>query len=1415
MAPTFPKPAPLTLGLLAGMLWPILGIADLDIPDSPLFLTSTGVAPNIVLTLDDSGSMSRAFTPDLCGNPNGICNNNPDSNLNHRYLKSSDYNPLYYNPGIAYTIPTDVNGAPVSDPTFSAAYVNGFEPPRGTVNLGTQYRPSAGLFLSKPGEGGVYWQYMNHYNTTTSGSGISDPIKSGTTHADVGGMIGVNSGSNAPYFVINDFANVDGSASGSDPGTNIVSVWVEGQSTPAQYNGTFTGTCDNSKDPASINRYKTKISGSTLTICFRDDNAMYGKQVTVTHQKAGGAVGYVPVRPYANATAYYYEFESSLEGCDGTDTDNDCYVLRIVGDQSGPADLDGDGDVDGDDERQNFANWYSFYRTRNLATVSATARAFGTLPETTRVAWQALNSCRGSASNLVTADCEGWEVTNPNFSNAINPFAGDHKSNFFTWLFRLKTNTSTPLPDAMERAGDYFSSSGSGSPYDNSLDAGDTGEYSCRKNFHVMMTDGIWNVGVPGYGNYDSTDHRFPDETQYDAPMPPFSDSNSASLADVAFSYWARDLRPDLDDTVPSYVTDFSSEGDDRYFNPKNDPATWQHMVNFTVGFGLETFLANTGLSCNGSNSDDGCTYAGSFNAIADPEGGTNWPPTSSSGADGNVADLWHAAINSRGKFYSPEKPDELVDAFQSILDTISTQATSGGGAGLSSNTSQIDQEGALIFEAKFNADWSGQLQARPVDSDLNLDEPLWDAGQRIPAPHARRIFTLNAGAQALQLPCAGGPLQEALDKNAAGDHDGLCAQRVNWLRGDGRVEDATWSVDPLTGSVTATYRITDHGFVVGDKVTVSDVLVSENPAPAKSYNGDLTITESTDDTFSVTLETDAAGPGSYASDGRVRYTEFRDRPISILGDIMGSDPVYVFKDDYGFGGGASAVDGKDAYGDYVDTKELKPPVIYVGANDGMLHAFCADNPDAPPADPEPACPQGVDPGEELFAYVPQGVYPHLSALTDPLYGHRFYVDGPPSVSDAYISGSWRTYLVGALGAGGKSVFALDVSDPANFDAEDVKWEFSDADDLGLTFGKPQIAPATSQGWAVIFGNGYNSTNDTAVLFVVDLADGSQIAKIPTSVATANGLSTPHLYDGDGDTIVDVVYAGDLQGNLWKFVNNGGTWTLGNDGDPLFTARNAANQVQPITAPPTVAPHPEGGVLIYFGTGSYLTHCDIGNPAGCNGTYDDQQSFYAIWDKPEATGTLTRDDLEPYLIIQETTTNGFTVRTTSEGTVDWTDDRGWYLDLPATPDAAAERVVSPALVLQFTSAEVPDRVLFVTNTPSQDPCTMGGTTWLMELDLISGGRPTGPVFDLDGSGSFDEADEVGDPGVPPSGVALDSSYGITGEPLLLTTEAGNIVKAFSGTTGKSGTDASPLQRGEPPPPVGGNPPTRLYWRQVL
>lgn len=1265
------------------------GAAPLTIAENPLFLTAN-VPPNVIVTLDDSGSMSRAFTPDICGNPNGICDNNPDSSLNHRYVKSSHYNPIYYNPAVTYTAPVDASGAALTT-SFNKAWINGYAPSLSLngasyYDLATQYRPTAGLFLHSSTKS---HQFMNHY---TAAADLTKPSNF-ASHVHTGPMIGTNTGSNAPYFSITDYVNQDSSGSGSNPGGNLISVTVNG--TAASYVGTFSGTCDNNNDPGSNYEYKTNISGSTLTLCFRDSTTMYGKTVVVTHKIAG--TGTVPVAATDPTTAYYYVFDETNVGCTGTaaqkKVDNDCYDVKVVGPASGPG---------GTDERQNFANWYSFYRTRNLATIASTSLAFAEFDATSRVSWQSLNTCRGSTSTLVTTDCEGWETTSPNFSNAIKPFAGSHKQNFYTWLFRLNTNTSTPLREAMIRVGEYYKTTGENSPYDDDLNtsgtvpvaSGSVGQLSCRKNFHILMTDGIWSDStLSGIGNQDGT-------------LPaPYKDGNSNSLADVAYKYWATDLTTLANNLLPYIVESGVEPGQSN--NPKNDPATWQHMVNFTVGLGLTPFLDSVGLTYSGS------TYTGSYPSIA--AGTTAWPSTGSDG--GKVADLWHAAINSRGQFFSADTPDSLVNAFKAVRNAIEVATPSA--AALAANSTSI-QTGALVYQATFNSkDWSGNLIAYPVGFGGVVGSAKWDAASKLPAAASRTIFTFDgSNGVGFNWSALSGGQQTLLNTNALGTPDTLGSARLDWLRG-----------------------VQTQEVVMVNGVVTSGV--------------------------------------------------FRKRS-SVLGDIINSDPAFAQADNFGYanmGGGATEA---ASYAAYVATKAGRMPTVFVGGNDGMLHAFRADADD-------------TESGRELFAYVPAGVYGNLSKLTNPTYTHKYYVDGGPTVGDAHLSTGWATVLVGGLGGGGKSIYALNVSDVANPSASMVMWEFTEAD-LGLTYSKPQIARLNNGQWVAIFGNGYNSVNERAYLYVVNLQSGALIAKIEAGSDTGNGLSTPVLHDASGDMIADYAYAGDLKGNLWKF----DLTSLANQTTPQFVARNASNEVQPITAQPTIGGHPSGGVLVYFGTGQYLEASDP--------LVTKVQSFYGIWDNGSPVTTTDRSELQVQSITNQTV-QSFTLddkgtvstsddvvqtnelRETSANSVDWGVKRGWYLDMNY-PSAQGERIVTQAL-LRY------GRVIFLTVIPSTDTCQAGGDSWLMELDAVTGSQTSSSSFDFNNDGQFDSGDFLTS-GATASGVK--TTVGITKPPAWFTGLDGKDYKVMTGTTGGI---QSLGNKGEPPLfPGGGGTLRRTYWLQI-
>lgn len=904
------------------------------------------------------------------------------------------------------------------------------------------------------------------------------------------------------------------------------------------------------------------------------------------------------------------------------------------------------------EEIQNFANWYTYYRSRILLARAGVGHAFAAQGSNMRVAFGAIN--KGSS----TIDGKSTNV----LITGVRQFAGTDRNNFFTQLYdHIVPAAGTPLRKAVQSAGEYLRRTDDKGPWSDTPGQSGGTQPACRQNYHILMTDGFWNGANPsGIGNEDNINgnthiNHFSDASpatyQYKAELP-YKDDYSNTLADVAMYYWKNDLQPDMPNRVP--------------FNAKN-PAFWQHMVNFTVGLGVEGTL---GDSLPGS--------AG---------GPTAWPNPTVTEDGRKIDDLRHAAVNSRGEFFSAQDPVTFAKGLGNALTSITAKVSST--AAVTTNTSRLNT-GAQVYQAKFNsADWSGKLLAYDLESDASLGTLQWEASEQLPAPVSRKIFTHN-GTEGLEFTATNFSLlsagqQDALNKNINGVTDNEGLKRLSWLRGGKNDESA---------------------------------------------NGGI----------------------------------LRNRNNGVLGDIVNSDLLFVRALDFGYEKLPDGIAGKSTYHTYTrSSNNNRVPTVYSGANDGMLHAFSAET------------------GEELFAYIPSTIYSNLSKLTNPSYAHRYYVDGNAYAGDAYIGSAWKTILLGTLGSGGKSVFALNITDPANFSATDVWWELTDAD-LGFVHGQAKIARLNNGSWAAVIGNGYNSTNGKAYLLIVDLQTGALIKKIPTNNTANNGLSTPALIDTNDDKTIDIVYAGDLQGNVWKFDlsdTDPANWKVaGGSSQPLFTAKNADGQVQPITSPVEVGFHKQGGYMVFFGTGQFIA---AGDPTDYK-----VQSLYGVWDNGSQMG-MTRSILQQQTILTETTVPPFE-RTTSNNAVDWVGKRGWYLDLiqPPSTKQGERSVVMP--MLDF------GRVIFTTLIPSVDPCESGGRNWLVLLDAESGSMMTPAQFDTNNDGKLDSGDRV---------IAAVGSDGIRSESVAIS--AGSLTHLIAATT-TGAVEKVTIRNGAQPP--------RRSWKQI-
>ncbi|WP_158224725.1 pilus assembly protein [Agaribacterium haliotis] len=466
--------------------------------------------------------------------------------------------------------------------------------------------------------------------------------------------------------------------------------------------------------------------------------------------------------------------------------------------------------------------------------------------------------------------------------------------------------------------------------------------------------------------------------------------------------------------------------------------------------------------------------------------------------------------------------------------------------------------------------------------------------------------------------------------------------------------------------------------------------------------------------------------------------TRFRARSGAyVLGDIVHSIPQFVAKPEQPYPNHIESA--SVPYQAFVTANIGRPGIIYVGANDGMLHAFDADT------------------GEELFAYIPGLVFSDknkrgLHWLADPEYTHKAYVDATPTIADVVIDRQWRTYLVGALGAGGRGLYVLDITNPESFSSEQqvaraIKNEFID-DKLGYGFSRPQLTKLNNGEWAAIFGNGYGNDAESggdgqAYLYVLYLdgraeSDGNRsFRRIATGLGPAsnsacadikkcNGLSSPTLIDLNSDAIVDRVYAGDLYGNMWAFdlsSPDASQWqvahTKNGKPQPLFSTCNSNGPCmsadQPITVAPAVVGHAEKGAadtepntFVLFGTGQYLTQADINN--------DHTQSFYGVWDS--GVGGLSPNNLQRQTISQASVAIPY--RRLSNHAVDYSKAKGWRMDLPAS----GERVfVNPVAVGEL--------ILFASWSPNNEKCERGGQGHLMAAGIFSGTTPSFQVFNYD------------------------------------------------------------------------------------
>ncbi len=1208
------------------------------------------VKPNIMFTVDDSGSMMFEFLPDYtaegpppyvtppaantiyycrdrrhCGGIVDVVRGLPVDPVTglgtwaiykaDPPIRSSNYNRLFYDPSIPYNpgkradttdLPCEGSNAACSGP-WTAVYRDGFagypgSNSGGTINLTNSYPDTAWcnkLANDPPTAADIATAATDGSKCRLNGRSYvasSDPVGG----PSIWTTPSVAAGYNYPNSV--DVATGSGTACGSASEYCVFNL------------------------PATVNGNPYYYTVSQVQFCQNKDNAGFGVS---------------PCSDRWDETTYRYVRY-------GTDTSKSFDPAAFTRIDIVPTRASYPSGRNYAQEMSNFAKWYAFHRTRILAMKTAGGIAFSTLTdEDARVGLHTLRFGWDFSSGSYVANGN----MNDNAFLNIADFNPTNKSTWFNSFYGMKVNGGTPLPDAVYRIGEYFSNSGkSGLP--GAADPLDSTTGRCQQNYHLLSTDGYWNaqlsnasVGdadltvpgtlpgtVPGF----TAGSPFP-RPYYEGPTP-----SSNSLADLSMYYWIRDLRPELLNKV------------------KDTLAPWQHVTLYGLAIGAQGNIV----------------YPTGIDAIT--AGLKDWPKPTGSERPDSIDDLWHAAVNSRGKFFNPSNSRQLGENIVAALADFTSQSGTGTAIGIAG--AQLSSTRRYGYRTSYETGSWGDVRkysldpgtgALPVKVDgTPLNDPVWSAATQLDAQTLgtgwrtdRRIVTIN-DETGLPVPFRAADdlssnQRDALNDGWAAVTPTPTAQAVlDFLRGDRTNE----------GSDTASFRIRSH--ILGDIVYSGAVPVG---APSQPYD-------------------DTGNPG---------YTAF-----------------------------AAA-------------KSLRTPMVYVGANDGMLHAFNDST--------------TTDAGKEAWAYVPKTLFSatnpnkvpadyatlaeakaasrafQLGALSYrrggiPLFAPKFYVNATPRVWDIDFANTntatpptagndWHTILVGGLGAGGRAIYALDVTNPVSLAeteadiiaANRVLWEFTD-DDLGYVYDAPTLVKTRRYGWVVLVASGYNNSGEKGsgkgYLYVLNPRNGTLLKKLSTEVGNASdpsGLSTIRAYTASRkDPYLLQAYGGDLKGNVWRFDLSDADetkWKV----ERFARAVDAGGRAQPITTGVRVEIDQNNNVdrYLFVGTGMLLSDADV---TGANPVSNVTNTLYVIRDgtrttpEPAPATPYSRADLNR---VDGTKVAGFTGAATG---------RGWYVD--ATN--AKQKVVTDV------SADV-QTVVFGFSEPAEDACEGALATTLHAREFATGG----------------------------------------------------------------------------------------------
>lgn len=1292
----------------------------LDIASSPL--SSSGpvvIKPNMLYVLDDSGSMNRDFMPDWVGIVPGTTTTT--WNKYNAYLDDPSLNTLAYDPAVTYEPPVYFTSAGLDDTTTYPSQT-GTSFPRGarTSNSMPNWQRVAndayGSFSGTSnleGSASYTLSIANEYctnvdlkvcikaNLPTEAYPYPAPLRWCRTQAvaqaealpPAGECQGVRIEGdfdeerfpvNPPTSVTTYRATVRIDQVYSRPG--VAGITVNGQ----QIMSGSTGTSWNrgalaraSRD--NINDCSSAATGNCTVAGYEASTS--GRTITIVSTNPAD----LGVRPQLNDYSGTVQYSTTPFVNAGTSTVSTLnrVTVNIISGNTYPY-PDGSGakhpnrtdclNLAGctyEEEMTNYANWYTYYRTRIQMMKTSTSIAFKNVGDDFRMGFMTINA-NGASKARDFRD----------FSNA-------DKKAWYDKLFSIIPNGGTPLREALGKAGRIYADK-----YSLSGTFNDPVQYECQQNFTLLTTDGLWNGNngrTVNNGTIPNLDNVASEKGKYEG--------NTAvrnQLADVAKYYRDTDLRTgafgNCTGALGSNVCETTGVTG---LNQK------QSMVTFTLGLGVDGTLAY--------DIDYGPSAPGDFKRIYD--GTLNWPEATANSPE-TIDDLWHTAVNGDGRYFSAKKTTELVDQLRDAIALIKVK-TGAGAAAATSTLNPVSGDNFAYIASYTSGLWTGNLEKREIDlvtGEINkaaiacvedvVPEENCSSPSTIQPDGAGGYSCVTTGVTdptACAGTLVGTECRTAILPTCTGElkNQILAGPRTIYMNNSGVLTTFDFANLNANQAINFSNNFLLANLTQGSSYTSNQALNVDGDKLVNYLKGDIT----------------------YEEDAPLIDNKLFRKRTAVLGDLIDSKPSFIGKPTFNY--------GDPGYQTFRTSNATRKGVVYVGSNDGMLHAFDADT------------------LEEKWAFVPSAVIPNLWKLADSNYSskHTYYVNGDLTISDVCVAldcstataADWRTILVAGLDAGGRGYYALDITNPS---APQLLWEIDPNStgfhNLGYSYGNPIITKRNGDDrWVVVFTSGYNnirddnnfyntsastgvkptitsqlqyhSGNGRGYLYVVDVRNGNLLQTIGTNVGSTtspSGLGKISAFadNAEVDNLTTYIYGGDLDGNIWRFnITASASFVL-----HFARLRDASGVVQPVMTPPELG-EINNRKVIFVGTGKYLEATDLDQSGFTT------QSLYALKDEANDTdpGPVYNNARSVVGVVNQTVVPNpdkpdERISGTNTG-VDLTTDLGWFLDFP---DNGERQNVASQLVL--------GTLLVPTTVPTASACQPAGYGWFNYFDYRTG-----------------------------------------------------------------------------------------------